>query len=146
MGSPFLKTGVTSNFLILRFRFLVCRFLRFLTFLRFLVCSVTQNLEREKKKASSILTNIWHMAQVNLAKTSLAKWLSFRLRTKWFCVRIPLLSLKLQIWHLLRTRSSLTFRQTIDCRFTLKLVRDMITTDSQPKIGMNISTKTFPGR
>ena len=31
-----------------------------------------------------------------------------------------------QIWRLLRARSSLTFRQTIECGFTLKLVRDMI--------------------
>ena len=43
----------------------------------------------------------------------------------------PLLSLKLQIWRLLRTRSSLTFNQTIECSFTLKLVRDMIITYSQ---------------
>ena len=43
----------------------------------------------------------------------------------------PLLSLKLQIWRLLRARSSLTFRQTIECGFTLKLVRDMIITYSQ---------------
>ena len=33
--------------------------------------------------------------------------------------------------HLLRARSSLTFRQTIECGFTLKLVRDMIITYSQ---------------
>ena len=50
------------------------------------------------------------------------------LRTKWLWVRILLLSLKLQIWRLPRARSSLTFRQTIECRFTLKLVRDMIIT------------------
>ena len=42
---------------------------------------------------------------------SLAKWLSVRLRTKWLWVRIPLQSLNLQIWRLLRARSSLTFRQ-----------------------------------
>ena len=36
---------------------------------------------------------------------SLAKWLSVRLRTKWLWVRITLLSLKIQIWCLLRTRS-----------------------------------------
>ena len=63
--------------------------------------------------------------------TSSAKFLSVHLRTKWLWVRIPLLSLKLQIWHLLQARSSLTFRQTIECRFTLKLVRDMIITYSQ---------------
>ena len=67
-----------------------------------------------------------------LKRTSaLAKWLSVRLRTKWLWVRIPLLSLKLQIWRLLRARSSLTFRQAIECRFSLKLVRDMIITYSQ---------------
>ena len=62
---------------------------------------------------------------------SLAKWLSVRLRTKWLWVQITLLSLKLQIWRLLRARSSLTFRQTRECRFTLKLVHDMIITHSQ---------------
>ena len=46
-------------------------------------------------------------------------------------VWIPLLSLKLPIWRLLQARSSLTFRQTIECRFTLKLVRDMTITCSQ---------------
>ena len=58
---------------------------------------------------------------------SLAKWLSVRLRTTWFWVGISLLSLKLQVWCMLRARSSLTFRQTIGCGFTLKLVHDMIT-------------------
>ena len=42
-----------------------------------------------------------------------------------------LLSLKLQIWQLPRARSSLTFRQTIECGFTLELVRDIIITYSQ---------------
>ena len=54
------------------------------------------------------------------------KELLVRLRTKWLWVRITLLSLKLQTWRLLRARSSLAIRQTIECRFTLKLVRDMI--------------------
>ena len=58
--------------------------------------------------------------------TSLAKWLSVGLLTKWLWIRITLLSLKLQIWRLLRARSSLTFRQTIECGFTLKIVRDII--------------------
>ena len=67
----------------------------------------------------------------HLAKlASLAKWLSVRLRTKWLWVRITLLSLKLQIWRLLRARNSLTLRQTIKCGFALKLVRDMIITYS----------------
>ena len=46
-------------------------------------------------------------------------------------IRISLLSLKLQIWRLLRARSSLTFRQIIECSFTLKFVLDMIITFSQ---------------
>ena len=61
----------------------------------------------------------------------LAKWLSVRLRTKWLWVPVSLLSLKLQIWHLFRARSSLTFRKTIECGFTLKFVYDMIITYSQ---------------
>ena len=44
---------------------------------------------------------------------------------------ISLLSLKLQIWHLLRARSSLAFRQAIECGFILNLVGDMIITYSQ---------------
>ena len=59
---------------------------------------------------------------------SIIKRLKLHLRTKWLWVWIPLLSLKLQIWHLLRARSSLTFRQTIEWGFTLKLVGDMIIT------------------
>ena len=55
---------------------------------------------------------------------------SVRLLTKWLWVRIPLLSLKLQIWRLPRARSSLTFRLTIEWGFTLKSVRDMIMTYS----------------
>ena len=42
-----------------------------------------------------------------------------------------LLSLKLQVWRLLRARSSLTFRQTRECGFTLKLVGDMKISYSQ---------------
>ena len=62
---------------------------------------------------------------------SLAKWLNVRLRARWLWIRISLLWLKLQIWHLLETRSSLSFRQTIKCRFTLKLLGDMIIIYSQ---------------
>ena len=60
----------------------------------------------------------------------MAKWLRFRLRINWLRVRILLLSVKPQIWRLLRARSSLTFRLNIECGFTLKLVRDMIITYS----------------
>ena len=45
------------------------------------------------------------------AKSSLAKWLSVSLRTKWMWARVQLQSLKLQISRLLLTGSSLTFRQ-----------------------------------
>ena len=55
-------------------------------------------------------------------QASLAKQLSVCLRTKWLWVRILLLLFKLQIWDLLRAGSSLTFRQTAECRFTLKLM------------------------
>ena len=48
------------------------------------------------------------------------------LQTKWFRVRTELLSPQFQIW--LKAQSSLTFRKTIECRSTLKLVRDMIIT------------------
>ena len=37
---------------------------------------------------------------------------------------------KFGTWGLLRARSSLTFRQSVECRFTLNLVRDMIITYS----------------
>ena len=62
---------------------------------------------------------------------SLTNWLSVCLQTKWLWVWVPLQSLKLQILRLFRARSSLTFRQlTIECRFTLKHVRDMVRTYS----------------
>ena len=63
-------------------------------------------------------------------KTSLGKWLSVRLQTKWLGVWISMMSLKLQICCLRRARSSLTFRQTIECGLTLKLICDMIVTYS----------------
>ena len=61
----------------------------------------------------------------------------------WLWVRIPLLSLKLQIWRLLRARSSLTFRQTIECRFTLKLVHDFIITYSLTEMALEIDVSIF---
>ena len=59
------------------------------------------------------------------------KWLSAGLRTKWVWVHILLLPLKLQILRLLQIRSHLEFRKILECRFTLKRVRDMIITSSQ---------------
>ena len=64
-----------------------------------------------------------HNHLVRKRALSLAKWLNVRLRSKWLWVRI---SFKLQIWRLLRVKSSLTFMQTIECKFTLKLIRSMI--------------------
>ena len=54
-----------------------------------------------------------------------------RLWSKWLGVRIPLLSLKLQICRLHRARSSLIFGKKMECGFTQKLVRDIIITYSQ---------------
>ena len=61
---------------------------------------------------------------------SLTKWLSVRLREKWLWIRISSLSLKLQIWRLLRARI-VDIQASIECRFTLRLVRDMIIIYSQ---------------
>ena len=56
----------------------------------------------------------------------MAKWLSIRLQTKWLWVKVLLQSLKLQISHLFRARSSVT-----EYGFTLKHARGMISTYSQ---------------
>ena len=61
-----------------------------------------------------------------LSGQSLAKWLSVCLRTNWLWIQLPLLSLKLKILPMSRARSSLT----LECKFTLKRVRDMIITYS----------------
>ena len=50
-------------------------------------------------------------ANSNSIVASLAKWLSVRLRNKWFWVRVQLQSLNLHISRLLQARGSLTFRQ-----------------------------------
>ena len=60
-------------------------------------------------------------------------------------IRISLLSLKLQIWRLLRARSSLTFRQIIECSFTLKFVLNMIITFSQKYLCRCLFFKNFVG-
>ena len=58
---------------------------------------------------------------------SLAKWLSFRLRTKRLWVWIPLLLLKLQI-SCVSSKEFLDKQVITRCRFTLKRVRGMIIT------------------
>ena len=70
---------------------------------------------------------------------SLVKWLSASLRNKWLWVRIPLLSLKLLIWCLLRARRSMKLRQTIEGRFTLKLGRHTMITYSHIPSGLLMS-------
>ena len=58
------------------------------------------------------------------------KWLSVRLRTTWFWVRVQLQLLKLQISRLLPARSSLTFRQ-YSGHSLWNALRDMTRTYSQ---------------
>ena len=56
-----------------------------------------------------------HLAELS----SLAKWLSVCLRSKWLWVRVLLQSLNLQIPCLFRAMSSLALRQPQECRLTL---------------------------
>ena len=95
-----------------------------LTFRQTIECGFTLKLVRD------MIIRIRHNHLVRKRTLShsakVAKWFRVRLQTKWLWVRIALLSLELQIWRLLRARRSLTFRQTIGCGFTMKLVRDMI--------------------
>ena len=56
-------------------------------------------------------TAIQFVNKHSLAQTSLAKWLSVRLRSRWLWILVPLKSLKLKISRLLRARTSLKFRQ-----------------------------------
>ena len=72
-------------------------------------------------------------------------WTHNYLRTKLLWIRILLLSFKLPIWLMLWAQSFLAFRQTIDCRFTLKLVRDMIITDSMVTVWLLVPNNTFFG-
>ena len=86
-----------------------------------------------------LLYSFFNFDIFNSFKTSLIKWLSVRLRSKRLGVPIPMLSIKLKIWRLLQARSSLTFRQTIECGFILKVVRDMIIAYNQ-----DVSTQLRP--
>ena len=56
--------------------------------------------------------------------------LYLHLWTKWLWVQVQLQSLKLHISHLLQAKSSLAFKQ-LECRFSLKRVRDMMRTHNQ---------------
>ena len=86
-----------------------------------------------------LLYSFFNFDIFNSFKTSLIKWLSVRLRSKRLGVPIPMLSIKLKIWRLLQARSSLTFRQNIECGFTLKVIRDMIIAYNQ-----DVSTQLRP--
>ena len=66
-----------------------------------------------------------------LSVRSLAKWMSVCLQTKWLWLRVQLQLLKLQISRLFGARSILDIQATIEWRFTLKRVCDMIKTYSQ---------------
>ena len=76
-------------------------------------------------RTDTLTTQLNHLA-------SWAWWLSVRLQTEWLWVQISLMSVKLQIWRLFRARSEfINIQATIECRFTLKRVSDMIITYGQ---------------
>ena len=77
-------------------------------FLFFFVSGIHSMLHEKKHKKDC---NWTRMQNHLVLKWILAKWLSVRLRIKWFWVQVQLQSLHLQIWCLLQARSSLTFRQ-----------------------------------
>ena len=89
--------------------------------LRFTVIKFLKK-KRKQKKNSNVIRTDNHLICKFIIRNHLV-----RLLIKWLWVWITLLSHKLQIWRLPRARSSLTVRQTIECGFTLKLVRDVIT-------------------
>ena len=94
------------------------------------ICGTSQLMKLSDSNVIRTHNQLFHKRTLSHL-ASLAKWLSVRLRTKRLWVRITLLSLRLRIWRLLRAMSSLRFLgQTIECRFPLKLVRDMIITSS----------------
>ena len=63
-------------------------------------------LAQNRREIWRLIDCNWTRTQKHLVRKGTLKWLSFRLRTKWFWVRVQLQSLKLQILHLLRARSS----------------------------------------
>ena len=62
---------------------------------------------------------------------SLVNWLSVRLRTYLFWIRVPLQSIKLQISRLFRSKKYFDIQAATKCRFTPKRVGDMIRIESQ---------------
>ena len=112
-----------------------------------MVCLNIKELARSRRHIWSLSDSDEIRTHNHLVRKWTYKLLSVRLRTKWLWVRISLLSRKFQIWHLVRARNSLTFRQTIEPGFTLKLVRNMIITCSQITFTANLdrarNTTTF---
>ena len=81
-----------------------------------------------KELLARIMDHIWSLSDSNEIRTHnhLVRCCHLNLNLESLNHWISLLSLKLQIWCLLRVRSSLTFRLTIECWFRPKLVRDKI--------------------
>ena len=65
-----------------------------------------KNIESNAPYRCELQTQLNHLS-------SLVKWLTFRLWTKWLWIRVQLQSLKLQISRLLRKKSCLTFKELI---------------------------------
>ena len=84
------------------------------------------NIEQSTDKISDTIVGKTQIKKMQLLMKVYLSWLSVRLRTNWLWIRIPLLSLKLKILPMFRARSSLK----LECKFTLKRVRDMIITHS----------------
>ena len=93
-------------------------------------CGFTLKRVRDKITQSNGLYRFVLTTQLNHL-VSLTKWLSARLRAKWLWVRPRLLSLKLEILVPSSSKEFLDIQATIECRFTLKRVRDMIIVYSQ---------------
>ena len=82
--------------------------------------TIQPNWSNEMNELCCEYFSVWciQLYIIIMSRTSQAissKWQSVCLRTKWLWIPVPLLSLKLQIWRLLRERSVLTFRQIILC-------------------------------
>ena len=80
------------------------------------------NIQSNVHHRKTLITQLNHLA-------SLAKWLSVPLQTKWLQVRIPLLSTSDIVPG--SSKEFLEVQETIECKFTLKCVCDMITKYSQ---------------
>ena len=80
----------------------------------------TFNIKEEVGRVSLVLHHQSYLA-------SLGKWLSVRLQTKWLWVRFKLRS----DFASVSSKEFPDIQATVECRFTLKQVHDMIITHSQ---------------